>query len=154
MTTWFLSITTTRPGGGDLCSIPWKKRNTTASEEEGEPFAVSLEVTTCAKACSPPHCTQDLVATPVPHQGFGCSAERMTTFLREPHFTRTGKCMWKRGILAHSGVDAAVALCLSLSTPCTGHGVTQLLLRPFRDKSLLNKWQDVCLTECFYPQRK
>lgn len=39
---------------------PWKKRNTTAPQEEREPFAASLQVTTFAKAWSPPHCTQDL----------------------------------------------------------------------------------------------
>ncbi|RLV98812.1 hypothetical protein DV515_00010519, partial [Chloebia gouldiae] len=59
---------------------PWRKRNTTASLEGGEPCAASLEVTTFAKACSPPHCTQDLTATSVLRQGFCCPAERTRLF--------------------------------------------------------------------------
>lgn len=53
----------------------------------------------------------------------------MSTLLREPHLTQTGKHMGKRAILAQSGVDA-MALCLSFSMSCTGDGVTQPLVGP------------------------
>ena len=71
---------------------PWRKGNTAASLEEGEPFAasleerepfaVSLEMTTFAEARSPPPCTRGLVATSLLRQGFHCPAERMKMLLR------------------------------------------------------------------------